>query len=132
MLFRSTGILNRWRKPGDVAALPRAGQNVTAAGNLRTSDFFIEDGSFLRVRNLTFGYTIPNENLRSLTNSILSNVRVYVSAENVLTFTKYKGYDPEVSTLNSEGGEAFVFRRGMDNFQLPQPRIFMAGVQIGL
>ena len=128
----TTGILDRWRKTGDVAALPRAGQNVTAAGNLRPSDFFIEDGSFLRVRNMTFGYTIPNQNLSAITKSVLNSVRIYISAENLLTFTKYNGYDPEVSTLNSQGGDAFIFRRGMDNFQLPQPRIFMAGFQIGL
>ncbi|MFD2162225.1 SusC/RagA family TonB-linked outer membrane protein [Paradesertivirga mongoliensis] len=127
----TTAILDRWKKPGDEAALPRAGQNATAAGNLRPSDFFIEDGSFMRVRNLTIGYTIPTKNLSRLAGNVLSSARIYFSAENLLTFTKYEGYDPEISTLDA-GGEAFIFRRGMDNFQLPQPRIFMAGLSIGL
>lgn len=128
----STAILNRWRKPGDVAALPRAGQNQTADGNLRPSDFFIEDGSYMRVRNLTLGYNVPADKLSRYTGKILTSVRVYIAVENLLTLTKYKGYDPEVSTLDSRRGEAYIFRRGMDNFQLPQPRIFMTGIQIGL
>jgi TonB-linked SusC/RagA family outer membrane protein len=128
----TTGILDRWRKPGDVAALPRAGQNVTAAGNLRPSDFFVEDGSFLRVRNVTVGYTVPYQKVTQITGNVLNGIRIYIAAENLFTFTKYKGYDPEVSTLNGDRGDAFIFRRGMDNFQLPQPRIFMAGIQVGL
>ena len=68
----TTGILDRWRKPGDVAALPRAGQNVTAAGNLRPSDFFVEDGSFLRIRNVTVGYTIPYQKVTQITGNVLS------------------------------------------------------------
>jgi TonB-linked SusC/RagA family outer membrane protein len=128
----TTGILNRWEKPGDIAALPRAGQDVTATGNLRPSDFFIEDGSFLRVRNVTLGYTLPNQHVRHLTGNVLSSVRIYIAAENLFTFTKYTGYDPEVSTLDGSRGDSFIFRRGMDNFQQPQPRIFMAGIQLGL
>ncbi len=128
----STAILNRWRKEGDVAALPRAGQNTTSAGNLRPSDFFVEDGSFLRVRNLTIGYTIPKLQLNKLAGNVLSSARIYIAAENLLTVTNYTGFDPEVSTLDGTKGEAFIFRRGMDNFQLPQPRIFMAGIQLGL
>jgi TonB-dependent starch-binding outer membrane protein SusC len=127
----TTGILDRWKTPGDVVALPRAGQNVTAAGNLRPSDFFIEDGSYLRLRNLTIGYTIPNKRLTRLTKNVLSSFRFYIAAENLITITNYKGYDPEISTIDSGGGESYVFRRGMDNFQLPQPRIFMAGIQAG-
>lgn len=128
----TTAILNRWKKPGDVASLPRAGQNVTAAGNLRPSDFFIENGSFMRLRNLTVGYTIPANKLAKFAGTVLTSVRIYIAAENLLTITGYKGYDPEVSTLDGNKGDAFIFRRGMDNFQLPQPRVFMAGIQIGL
>lgn len=128
----STAILNRWRKDGDVATLPRAGQSTTSAGNLRPSDFFIEDGSFLRLRNLTVGYTIPKQQLSKLAGNVLTSARIYIAAENLFTVTNYNGFDPEVSTLDGTKGESFIFRRGMDNFQLPQPRIFMAGIQIGL
>ena len=105
---------------------------ATAAGNLRPSDFFIEDGSFLRIRNVTIGFSIPNQHLSRLTGNVLSSVRIYIAAENLLTFTKYTGYDPEISTLDGGSGDAFIFRRGMDDFQQPQPRIFMAGIQLGL
>lgn len=128
----TTAFLDRWRKPGDVAALPRAGQSITAGGNLRPSDFFLEDGAYTRLRNVTIGFTVPNQSITSLTGNVITSVRFYIAAENLLTITKYKGYDPEVSSLNSDRGEGFIFRRGMDNFQLPQPRIFMAGIQIGL
>jgi TonB-linked SusC/RagA family outer membrane protein len=127
----TTAILNRWKNTGDVAALPRAGQDVTSGGNLRPSDFFVEDGSFMRLRNLTLGYTIPAAKIGMLTHNVLSSVRFYIAAENLLTITKYQGFDPEVSTLDAGNGSAFIFRRGMDNFQLPQPRVFMAGIQVG-
>ncbi len=127
----STAMLDRWKNPGDVASLPRAGQNVTAGGNLRPSDFFVEDGSFMRLRNLTVGYTMPANKISTFTHNVLSSVRVYIAAENLITITKYKGFDPEVSTLDAGNGAAFIFRRGMDNFQLPQPRIIMAGIQVG-
>ncbi len=127
----TTEILNRWRKPGDVAALPRAGQNVTASGNLRPSDFFIENGSYLRLRNLTIGYSIPAKNLSNFTANVLTSFRFYIAAENLVTITKYKGYDPEISTQDGGGGTSFIFRRGLDGFQLPQPRIFIAGIQLG-
>ena len=127
----STAMLDRWKKPGDVASLPRAGQSVTAGGNLRPSDFFVEDGSFVRLRNLTIGYTIPANKIGTFTHNVLSSVRFYIAAENLITITKYKGFDPEVSTLDAGNGSAYIFRRGMDNFQLPQPRVIMAGIQIG-
>lgn len=128
----TTAFLDRWKKPGDVTSLPRAGQSITAGGNLRPSDFFLENGSFLRLRNFTIGFTIPGQSINRLTKNVFTSFRLYVAAENLITITKYKGFDPEVSSLNSDRGEGFIFRRGMDNFQLPQPRIFMAGIQIGL
>ncbi len=123
----TTALLNRWREPGDVAALPRAGQN---ASNLRPSDFYIEDGSYLRVRNLTLGYTFSRSALTGLTNNVVSGLRFYVAAQNLLTLTDYNGYDPEVSTQGGGDGDAFIFRRGIDTGQLPQPRTFLAGVQL--
>jgi TonB-dependent starch-binding outer membrane protein SusC len=123
----TTALLNRWRQPGDVAALPRAGQN---AANLRPSDFYVEDGSYLRVRNLTIGYTFPETALANFSNNVVKNLRLYVAAQNLLTLTGYKGYDPEVSTQNAADGDAYIFRRGIDTGQIPQPRTFLAGVQL--
>ena len=121
----TTAILDRWRKPGDVAALPRAGQSVTSSGNLRPSDFFIENGAYLRARNLTLGYTFSKNTLRSFAGTVMSKLRVFVAAQNLFTITDYKGYDPEVS------GSDFIFARGIDNGQVPQPRTFIAGIQVG-
>ena len=131
----STAILNRWRNPGDIAALPRAGQNVTATGNLRPSDFFVENGAYLRARNVTLGYTFTKKALKAFSGNVLSNLRVYVAAQNLFTITGYKGYDPEISTQTNggaNGGAAdYIFNRGIDDGQIPQPRTFLAGVQVG-
>ncbi len=122
----STAILDRWRKSGDDVPLPRAGQNPV--NNLQLSDFFLEDGSFLRLRNITIGYRIPATTLKNLTGNVVSNFRLYIASENLVTITKYKGYDPEVSTQDSGGN--YIFQRGIDNGQLPQPRTFLFGIQV--
>jgi hypothetical protein len=119
----TTAILNRWRKPGDVAALPRAGQ---LNGNLRPSDWYVEDGSYLRLRNLTVGYTLPEQSLNSLSHNVIKSLRFYLAAQNLLTVTDYSGYDPEIGT----SGDGYIFRRGIDGGSLPQPRTFIAGVQL--
>ncbi|SEW52883.1 SusC/RagA family TonB-linked outer membrane protein [Chitinophaga arvensicola] len=120
----TTDILDRWRKPGDAAALPRIGQNATGNGNLRPSDWWLEDGSYLRLRNITVGYNAPAAMLSTVTKGTLKSLRVYVAAQNLLTFTKYTGYDPEVA------GD-YIFARGIDQGQVPQPRTFLAGIQLG-
>ncbi|UPK67821.1 SusC/RagA family TonB-linked outer membrane protein [Chitinophaga filiformis] len=128
--FMSTGhnagtdILDRWRKPGDVAALPRIGQNVTGNGNLRPSDWWLEDGSYLRLRNITIGYNTPAAILNNVTGGAVKSLRIYVAAQNLLTLTRYTGYDPEVA------GD-YLFARGIDQGQVPQPRTFLAGIQLG-
>lgn len=126
----STEILNRWRKPGDVASLPRAGQSATGDGNLRPSDWWLENGSYLRLRNITLGYKLPQSIVSSIGGGkVFSGIRIYVAAQNLLTVTKYKGYDPEVSTQN---GGSYIFSRGIDDRQqLPQPRTLIAGLQLG-
>ena len=124
----TTAILNRWRQPGDVAALPRAGQDATANGNLRASDWWLENGDYLRIRNLTIGYTLNKNALHSFSGNVFTRVRIYLAAQNLLTITKYTGYDPEIST---QTGGYYTFTRGIDDGQLPQPRTFMVGLQLG-
>ena len=120
----STEILDRWRKPGDVAALPRIGQNATGNGNLRPSDWWLEDGSYLRLRNITIGYNVLPQILSNVTKGSVKSLRIYAAAQNLITLTNYTGYDPEVA------GD-YLFARGIDQGQVPQPRTFLAGIQLG-
>lgn len=111
--------LNRWTGPGTSNTYPRV-TFVDDNQNMKTvSDFFVHDGSFVRLRNITLGYTLP----KSVTDYIkIKNLRFYVSAENLLTFTGYKGYDPEIG-----GG---VFSNGIDHGIYPQARTVLGGVNI--
>ena len=92
-------------------------------GNFRRpSSYHVEDGSFLKVRNVQLGYTLPQSLIERIG---LTNARVFVNAQNILTFTKYEGVDPEVG----QGGNT---QRGIDNYrQYPQTTLVSTGVQIG-
>lgn len=124
----STDILNYWQQPGDVASLPRLGQSVTASGNLRASDWWVENGSYLRVRNITLGYSIPANVLNPVLKGTFKSVRFYVAGQNLLTITKYSGYDPEVSTM-TDG--SYTFTRGIDDGRIPLAKSFLVGLQLG-
>lgn len=82
------------------------------------TDYFLEDGTYLRIRNLSLGYTIPKNFIKGI-----DNMRWYVTAQNPFTFTKYDGYDPEI------GGNG-VSTRGIDKGVYPVTRKFIVGVQI--
>lgn len=126
-----TAVLNSWTTPGQNTNVPRA---VSGDPNLnsRASDRFVEDGSYLRLKNLSIGYAIPSEVLQSVTNNSISRLRVYFSATNLLTWTKYKsGYDPEIGAFNGRGAGG-SFQNGIDYGQYPQPRTITVGVQLGL
>jgi TonB-dependent starch-binding outer membrane protein SusC len=123
----SSVLLNRWRKEGDVTDIPRAGQNTNGNLNLRPSTRYVESGAYTRVRNVTVGYRLPVALLNKVTSNTLSNVRIYATAQNLFTFTGYTGYDPEVSATNNQ----FLFERGIDFGQYPQPRTFLFGLQVG-
>lgn len=116
-------VTRRWKKPGDITNIPRATSDpVKAAENKRVSSRFIEDGSYLRIKNLTFGYTF-NKNLISKLR--LASLRVYFTTQNLLTFTNYTGLDPEV---NYYGDDNTVI--GTDFFTYPQARSFNFGVNL--
>ncbi|MBD2715226.1 TonB-dependent receptor [Microvirga sp. STR05] len=94
-----------------------------------TSNYFlhswaIEDGSFLRINNLTLGYTVPKT---LTTRAKINNLRFYVTANNVYTFTKYTGYDPEVNTRR-----ATPLTPGVDYAAYPRSRAFLVGVNLSL
>lgn len=116
-------VTRRWRKPGDITDIPRATlDEVKSAENKRTSSRFIEDGSYLRVKNVTLGYNFS----KKIANSIrMSNLRVYASAQNLFTFTNYSGLDPEV---NYSGNSTQVI--GTDFFTFPQARAITFGVNL--
>ena len=82
------------------------------------SDRFLEDGSFLRLRNITLGYTLPSF-------KGLNKVRVYVSANNLYTFTKYTGYDPEVNIFAGSNTQL-----GVDNGVYPVAKSVLGGLQV--
>ncbi len=87
-------------------------------GRLPVSDRFVEDGSFVRLKNVSLGYRFTNI-------KFLNSLRVYVSANNLLTLTKYSGYDPEVNTF---GGSNTLI--GIDNLVYPVSRSFIGGIQV--
>ena len=125
-LFNSgTDVLNAWTPTNTNTDVPRA-INGDPNGNTRTSDRFLESGSYLRLKNLSIGYSIPATTLNSFTRGTLSRVRVYVSATNLLTLTKYTGYDPEVGARNG-----VALTNGIDYGQFPQARTLTGGLQIG-
>ena len=124
----STAVLAAWKKDGDVTDMPRSGQNTPS--NLRASDRFLENGSFMRLRNLTLGFSIPKEILNSTTGKVFSSFRIYATAMNLLTLTSYKGYDPEVSASVNDA-KSFIFTKGVDTGQYPQPRTLLLGLQVG-
>jgi len=89
---------------------------------LRNSDFFIEDGSYVRLQNVSLGYKLP-QNLSVM--SFLDRARVYISAQNVLTITGYDGFDPEVSNAGQSN-----FNRGDDYDSFPRSRTFTTGIDL--
>ena len=123
------GILDRWRKPGDIAKNPKAGQGATGGLNLRASDRFVEDGSYLRVRNITVGYNLPK--FKGAIGNVIQSVRIYVTLQNFITITKYTGLDPEVLSDNNDNDRKALFDRGLNGFTPPIPKTTMLGINIG-
>lgn len=112
---RPSYVLDRWHGPGTSNTTPRV---TTAANpNTRFSDFYVEDGSFVRVQNIQLGYSLDNQFLD------IESFRLYISANNPFTFTKYKGFDPTSSSGSPIGG-------GFDQGFYPNPRTFSLGVNI--
>lgn len=114
-----TWVLSRWTGEGTSNKVPKLIQGDSK--NWVVSDLYVFDGSYLRLKNITIGYTLP----RNLTNRIkVERLRVYGMAENLFTFTKYHGFDPEIGTS--------VESLGVDYGVYPQARTFTVGVNITL
>lgn len=112
---------NYWTPTNTNTNIPRPIAN-TANNNLLISSRYIEDGSYLRVQNLTFGYSLPQDITTKLK---MSRLRVYGTAQNLYTFTKYSGYDPEIGSFNQN-----PLLSGIDNGRYPSPRTFSLGVNV--
>lgn len=117
----------RWQKPGDVTDVPQARLYVNNGSN--ASSRYLTDGSYLRLRNLQLAYSLPT-NL--ISKAKLSSARIYIVGQNLLTFTAYKGWDPEVSTdylgNNTTNYNLFL---GNDFYSAPQIKSFTIGLNVG-
>ena len=90
-----TDVLRRWRVPGQVTDIPKAGE----LDNLRASTRWVEDGSYLKIKNITLSYDFSGPWLREKLN--ISRIQPYITLDNMITFTNYSGYDPEMSQYTS-------------------------------
>lgn len=112
---------NRWTGPNTSNRVPRLNTD-DPNNNFRSSDYYLEDGSYLRVRNIQLGYTFPDDIFKGV------DVSIYTSVQNAFTFTKYPGFDPEIGT-NSANNPLYI---GIDETNYPVPRIYTIGLKVGL
>ncbi|HZL10738.1 MAG TPA: TonB-dependent receptor [Prolixibacteraceae bacterium] len=117
----STDALNRWRKQGDVTTFPRPIRNDPLGNEYnRVSDRWVEDGSYLRLKNVSLSYNVPSSIVSRLK---ISGLKFYVTGENLITWTHYTGYDPEVSSYSG-------LQLGVDDGSYPQSRTYIFGLNV--
>jgi TonB-dependent starch-binding outer membrane protein SusC len=119
-----TSQLKSWKNPGDITDVPEARLGWDNGDQSRNSRY-LSDGSYVKLRSFMISYEMPK---KIISKSGLDRMRIYIQAQNLLTFTKYKGWDPEVSTdfLNDN------ITSGCDFYSAPQPRSIVFGINIGL
>lgn len=115
-----TSVLNRYSATNTGGELPRFTQLNT--NNRAMSDRYIEDGSYLRIQNVAIGYRVPK---KYSSKALINNLRVYFSCQNLYTFTKYSGYDPEVGAFNGS-----INLMNVDMGHYPNPRSFTFGANV--
>ncbi|MFZ4463071.1 MAG: SusC/RagA family TonB-linked outer membrane protein [Bacteroidales bacterium] len=114
---QTTTMLRRWKQVGDITDVPRVGDTYK-------SSRFIENGSFMRIKNVTLGYNFPRHMIEKVK---LKSLRLYVSGQNLFTYTSYTGMDPEVNYYSNDN-----IVMGTDFFTYPQSRTIMMGLNVGL
>ena len=115
-----TSVLDYWSVDNPDGSAPRLARNDTR--NIDISDRYVEDGSYLRIQNVTLGYTLDSD----LSNKIgISKLKLYGSIQNLYTFTNYSGYDPEIGSYNQN-----TLLTGIDAGRYPSPRTYTLGVNI--
>jgi hypothetical protein len=134
---KSTRLLNAW-SPSNSSSLTPSAYVGASDVELASSSYYIQDGSFLRLKNIQIGYSIPVAKAFGAKSGI-NRLRVYVSATNLFTITNYTGLDPEVSqtrdassSVGSSGPPADTFSAlGVDKGVYPSPRQFLIGINVG-
>lgn len=116
---RPAWILDRWHGEGTSNRIPRM-TSANPNGNWRSSDLYVKDGSYMRLKSTQLGYTLPGAIVKRLS---MQRLRIYISAENLLTLTKYDGFDPELAS----GGYTTI---GVDRGIYPQARTVSLGANI--
>jgi len=117
----STDALNRWRKQGDITDYPAPVRNDPMRNEyLRVSDRWIEDGSYMRLKNISLAYNLPLSVSKKLG---VARIKTYLTGQNLITWTHYTGYDPEV---NSYSG----LQVGVDDGAYPQSRTIILGINV--
>ncbi|HEX5742739.1 MAG TPA: TonB-dependent receptor [Flavobacteriaceae bacterium] len=112
------GVLDRWKGEGTSNTEPRVAF-IDTNNNRRASDRYVEDGSFVKIKNIQLGYTLPESAFKS---AKFTKVRLYAQVKNAYTFTDYSGFDPEISSG--------VLDTGIDRGSYPQPRTWSVGVNV--
>ena len=118
--------LNRWQNPGDITNVPQA--RLGDGNGTNNSSRYLSDASYLRVRNINVGYNLPVSLISKIK---LSGMRVYLGVQNLHTFTKYKGWDPEVNyTGTGRSTQNTNIIQGYDFYTAPQARTFTLGINL--
>ncbi|HTF17757.1 MAG TPA: TonB-dependent receptor, partial [Chryseolinea sp.] len=120
---KAIGMVNRWTETNPDSNFPRA-IATDPNNNDRASDRYLEDGAYLRLKNIQLGYTLPKAITQKLR---LSNVKVYLAAQNLWTVTNYSGYNPDIGTATQNNTSY-----GIDNTIYPNSITFLGGLNIGL
>ncbi len=120
-LNQSTDVIDRWTAANPTGTSPRQNGNDPNR-NRRVSDRFVEDGSYIRLQSVSLGYTMPKQIIKSLK---MQSLRFYVSAQNLITFSSYSGFDPEIGSFNQN-----PLLNGLDNGRFPVARSYTFGLNV--
>ena len=138
----STAVLSRWEKPGDVTSVPTAINNGSTNSsainflNTNSTSYYLESGSFFRLRNATLGYNFNPDLLKKIG---VQKARLFVTGQNLFMITKYKGYTPDVNSYgngtnnkptNVQDGGVTLLSLGIDDGAYPAARIYTIGVNV--
>lgn len=125
---QSTAVLNRWKQPGDITDIP--GINLASDDNTAISTRFLENGSYLRFKTITLAYRFDEKLLNKIG---IGEASLYVSGQNLITITKYQGFDPEVNTYGTSGNtDQQNVALGVDYGAYPQAKMILFGLNMTL
>lgn len=118
--------LNRWQAEGDITDVPQA--RFGESNGDRMSSRYIEDGSYIRLKDVTLGYNLPASVSQKL---YIQNIRLYISGLNLLTFTKFNGWDPEVTRTGTRRDQTMLnVQQGVEYYSTPQAKGFTFGINV--